>query len=117
MRPWTNKSVGLGLLGLLLIVTGTCLYFSWPAILHHVLQKEMPLSPTSKEFHIWNDTSSLPPMYFKIYFFNWTNPEDLHEKGKKPILEELGPYVFRCTVSPVFIAACMSINDVPVEIV
>lgn len=95
MRPWTNKSVGLGLLGLLLIVTGTCLYFFWPAILHHVLQKEMPLSPTSKGFHIWNDTSSLPPMYFRIYFFNWTNPHDLREKGTKPVLEELGPYVFR----------------------
>ncbi|XP_076173959.1 protein croquemort [Ptiloglossa arizonensis] len=95
MRPWRNKSVGLGLLGLLLIVFGTCVYFFWPALFHHFLQKELPLSPTSKAFNVWNDTSSLPPIYFKIRFFNWTNPEDLTVRGTKPILEEVGPYVFR----------------------
>lgn len=95
MRPWTNKSVGLGLLGLLLIITSACLYFLWPVIFHHILQKEMPLSPTSKAFEVWNDTSTLPPMYMKIRFFNWTNPQDLRVKGQKPILEEVGPYVFR----------------------
>ena len=39
MRPWTNKSLGLGFLGVLLIVSGTTLYLSWPAIFHHILQK------------------------------------------------------------------------------
>ena len=95
MRPWTNKFIGLGLLGLLLIIVGACLYFFWPALFHHFLQKEMPLAPTSKAFEVWNDTSSLPPMYMKIHFFNWTNPRELTVRGKKPILEELGPYVFR----------------------
>nr|XP_034187328.1 protein croquemort-like isoform X1 [Osmia lignaria] len=95
MRPWTNKSLGLGLFGFLLIVSGTTLYFSWPAIFHHILQKELPLTPTSKAFEVWNDTSSLPPMYLKIHFFNWTNPEELLIKGKKPNLVEVGPYVFR----------------------
>lgn len=95
MRPWTNKSVGLGLLGLLLIVTSTCLYFFLPVIFHHILQKEMPLTPTSKAFEVWNDTSTLPPMYLRIRFFNWTNPQELRIKGTKPILEEVGPYVFR----------------------
>ncbi|XP_031829308.1 protein croquemort [Nomia melanderi] len=95
MRPWTNKSAGLGLLGLLLIIFGTCLYFFSPSIFHQILQKEMPLTPTSKAFEVWNDTSSLPPMYMRIRFFNWTNPDELNVKGKKPILEEVGPYVFR----------------------
>ncbi|XP_076673421.1 protein croquemort isoform X2 [Andrena cerasifolii] len=95
MRPWTSKFISLGLLGLLLIVVGACLYFFWPALFHHFLQKEMPLAPTSKAFEVWNDTSSLPPMYMKIRFFNWTNPRELTVRGKKPILEELGPYVFR----------------------
>ncbi|XP_060821734.1 protein croquemort-like [Bombus pascuorum] len=95
MRPWTNKSLGLGLFGVLLIVSGTILYFSSSTIFHYVLQKEMPLTPSSKAFEVWNDTSSLPPMYFKIRFFNWTNPEELKTPGKKPNLEEVGPYVFR----------------------
>lgn len=29
-----------------------------------------------------------------VYFFNWTNPEDLKNASTKPILEELGPYRF-----------------------
>ncbi|CAL7934631.1 unnamed protein product [Xylocopa violacea] len=95
MRPWTNKSLGLGLLSLLLIVSGTAIYFSSSAIFHHVLQKEIPLSPTSKTFEVWKDTSQLPPMYMKIRFFNWTNPEELKTPGKKPNLVEVGPYVFR----------------------
>ncbi|XP_017878842.1 protein croquemort-like [Ceratina calcarata] len=95
MRPWANKSFGLGLFGLLLIVSGTALYFSGPAIFHHIIQKELPLTPTSKAFEVWSDTSSLPPMYFKIRFFNWTNPEELRVPGSKPNLQEVGPYVFR----------------------
>lgn len=95
MRPWTNKSLGLGFLGLLLIVSGLVFYFTSPAIFHYILQKEIPLTTTSKAFEVWNDTSALPPMYFKIRFFNWTNPEELRMPGKKPNFVELGPYVFR----------------------
>ncbi|XP_053980417.1 protein croquemort-like [Hylaeus volcanicus] len=95
MKPWANKTVGLGLLGLLLIIFGTCLYLLSPVLFHHILQKEIPLTPTSKAFEVWNNTVSLPPMYLKIHFFNWTNPEELMIRGKKPILEEVGPYVFR----------------------
>ncbi|XP_043253594.1 protein croquemort-like isoform X2 [Colletes gigas] len=95
MRPWANKSVYLGLLGLLLIVFGTCLYLFCPTLFYYILQKELPLTPTSKAFEVWNDTSSLPPMYLKIHFFNWTNPEELTIRGQRPILNQVGPYVFR----------------------
>lgn len=39
MRPWTSKSLGLGLFGVLLIVSGTILYSSSSAIFHYILQK------------------------------------------------------------------------------
>ncbi|OAD55216.1 Protein croquemort, partial [Eufriesea mexicana] len=57
--------------------------------------QELPLTPTSKAFEVWNDTSSLPPMYLKIRFFNWTNPDELRMDYKKPNVVEVGPYVFR----------------------
>lgn len=30
-----------------------------------------------------------------IYFFNWTNPDDITNHSTKPIMVELGPYRFR----------------------
>jgi len=34
-------------------------------------------------------------MYIEFYFFNWTNANDLKSSKSKPVLQELGPYVFR----------------------
>lgn len=35
-------------------------------------------------------------MYFKVYLFNWTNPNQIHEYPKiKPNFNEIGPYVFQ----------------------
>lgn len=36
------------------------------------------------------------PMYFEVYMFNWTNPNQIHEFPKvKPNFVEVGPYVFQ----------------------
>lgn len=35
------------------------------------------------------------PLWKSFYFFNLTNREDF-EAGSKPILEEVGPYSYRC---------------------
>ncbi|EFN81088.1 protein croquemort [Harpegnathos saltator] len=95
MRPWTNKSLSLGVIGLLLLVCGVSLSVLWPIIFHQILQKGLALTPTSRSFDVWNDTSNLPPMYFNIYMFNWTNPQELKMHGKKPHFVQVGPYVFR----------------------
>ncbi|XP_067210701.1 protein peste isoform X2 [Linepithema humile] len=34
-------------------------------------------------------------MFLKVHFFNWTNPEELNVRGKKPHFDQLGPYCFR----------------------
>ncbi|XP_011878460.1 PREDICTED: protein croquemort [Vollenhovia emeryi] len=93
MRPWMNKSLSFGVLGLFLVALGNSLCFLWPTVFHQILQKELALSPTSRSFEVWKDTTHLPPMFLKIYMFNWTNPEELNEK--KPHFNQLGPYSFR----------------------
>ncbi|GAB1863256.1 Scavenger receptor class B member 1 [Camponotus japonicus] len=93
MRPWTNKSLGFGILGLFLVALGISLCFLWPIFFHHILQKGLALSPTSNSFEIWYDTSKLPPMFMEVYLFNWTNPEELGKK--KPHFDQIGPYCFR----------------------
>lgn len=44
---------------------------------------------------IWNIWSEMPiPMFSKFYFFNVTNPDAVMD-GAKPILNEMGPYVYQ----------------------
>lgn len=93
MKPWMNKSLSFGILGLFLVALGNALCFLWPTVFHQILQKELALSPTSRSFELWKDTSSLPPMYMKIYLYNWTNPEELNVK--KMHFTQVGPYYFR----------------------
>jgi len=55
--------------------------------------QELTLSPNSRSYSLWK---VIPvPIYMEFYLFNWTNPEEIHNPAKKPILKELGPYVFR----------------------
>lgn len=43
----------------------------------------------------WDSWKEVPiPVFQQIYIFNVTNSEDVL-KGEKPILEELGPYVYQ----------------------
>ena len=56
--------------------------------------QELPLTPNSKSYSVWQNTSDFP-LYLNFYFFNWTNPQDLTVPGTKPKLEQLGPYSFR----------------------
>jgi len=39
MRPWTNKSLSFGVIGLLLVALGTSLCFLSPTIFQQILQK------------------------------------------------------------------------------
>jgi hypothetical protein len=35
------------------------------------------------------------PLHFEVMFFNVTNPDEVVSGKQKPILVELGPYVYR----------------------
>jgi hypothetical protein len=53
--------------------------------------KELNLKPGTQVRETWEK----PPFHldFKVYIFNITNPLEVVQ-GKKPILEEIGPYFF-----------------------
>ncbi|XP_011500429.1 PREDICTED: protein croquemort-like [Ceratosolen solmsi marchali] len=53
----------------------------------------LSLSPDSKSYEIWKDTKTMSTN-LDVYFFNWTNPEDLMDPEKKIHLVQLGPYSF-----------------------
>ncbi|KAJ9578476.1 hypothetical protein L9F63_005296, partial [Diploptera punctata] len=53
---------------------------------------EFRLSPSTKLYELWKD---LPiPIELGVYFFNWTNPDEIFNEGFKPKFVELGPYRF-----------------------
>lgn len=57
-----------------------------------LILQEAALSPTSKTYEGWKTPPF--PLSFDIYFYNWTNPEDLYNHSTKPILVQMGPYRF-----------------------
>lgn len=79
--------------------TGTLLFaliiaLVWPPFaLKYLLYPQLVLKEGSVNFDNWKETPI--PIYFDIFFFNWTNPEDVYNHTIKPKFTEMGPYVFR----------------------
>ncbi|XP_011314748.1 protein croquemort [Fopius arisanus] len=94
MRPWTNRTVILAVIGMTLLVLGVAAMFLWPVLFNHILSQELPITPTSRVLDLWRSTGDKIPLNMEFYFFNWTNPEELKIPGKKPNLVEVGPYTF-----------------------
>lgn len=66
----------------------------WPTLsITYFLRPQLELKNGSINYDNWKETPI--PMYFEIYFWNWTNPEQItNYTHVKPNFKELGPYVF-----------------------
>jgi len=64
----------------------------YDAIFNKVMHMMMQVTEGSQAYEIWKDVPV--PMRISFYLFNLTNPEEF-EKGAKPVVEEIGPYVYR----------------------
>lgn len=78
--------------GIFLLTFGVFFTFCFISIFRDILYEELKLRPTSRGYDAW--VTPPFPLSMDVYFFNWTNPEDLKNHSTKPILEELGPYRF-----------------------
>jgi scavenger receptor class B protein 1 len=77
---------------LLVIISGTVLIFSSSILLKFVIRRMLVLEPGTHVYNLWKHFPELVPM--DIYLFNWTNPEEIHNKRVKPRFEQVGPYRF-----------------------
>ncbi|KAJ9589995.1 hypothetical protein L9F63_016887, partial [Diploptera punctata] len=90
-----------GVMKWIMMVLGGGLGAAGAAVTYMKKNTEMNIqrtSPNSLELkkgsdirQIWSDIPD--PIPFKIYLFNITNPMDV-QQGKKPVLQEIGPYYF-----------------------
>ena len=77
--------------GAVLAISGVLLFALRSNIFSSIINGSFKLTPDSRLYPTWDD---LPPLTTKIYFFNVTNTHDVEKKGAKPILVEVGPYVY-----------------------
>lgn len=80
-------------LGGLLFILGVGLAVGWPYIYNNILDSKLVLTNHSKSYEMWIKTPL--PMYLDVYLFNWTNSAEFKKNPKiKPVLQEVGPFVF-----------------------
>lgn len=56
------------------------------------LLQQITLTEGSQTFDMWRKPPVHPVM--RVYIYNVTNADDFLNDGHKPILQELGPYVY-----------------------
>ncbi|KAK4875495.1 hypothetical protein RN001_011917 [Aquatica leii] len=88
-----GRNVCLSLFGTILFSVGVLFLFLWSWLFDLITASMLVLKPNSQTLELWK----LPPMPITLdfYFFNWTNPEEIHDLNKKPKFVEMGPYSFK----------------------
>ncbi|ODN04815.1 Lysosome membrane protein 2 [Orchesella cincta] len=82
-------------LGIGIAITVLAVGIGWvifPQLLQRKITSQIRLEEGGELFERWVDIPV--PIYMKVYFFNVTNPAQVRQ-GEKPILAELGPYVYQ----------------------
>ena len=89
MKTW--KIITCLSIGALLALSGGLLFGLRGTIYSSIINGNFKLSPGSSLYPTWEN---LPPLTTKIYFFNVTNADAVAKRGAKPMLVEVGPYVY-----------------------
>ncbi|CAG0887642.1 unnamed protein product [Darwinula stevensoni] len=85
-----------GAMGLLLLTGGLLVVIFFSDLVTKVIHRELAFRNGSESFENWR----APPVepVNSVYFFNVTNGEAVMANGSMPILQEVGPYVYRQTL-------------------
>lgn len=77
---------------LCLLILGILVTFGFTAIVKLVIDHRVALRKGGQSYNWW----SKPPVepFIKIYVYNVTNADEFLNNGTKPILDELGPFVY-----------------------
>lgn len=88
----TKRSRSSFLAGVILVTVGLILLFFGIPVYDQIISSGLVVTPDSKAFLGW---ATAGPLTVNIYLFNWTNPEEIHNKSSKPRFEQIGPFAFK----------------------
>ncbi|XP_077301238.1 scavenger receptor class B member 1-like [Arctopsyche grandis] len=91
LRKWWFVIVA----SIMLLLLGIIIAIFFSAWVRLFIDHELVLRPGSQTFGWWAKPPVTPMM--KIYVYNVTNADEFLNNGSKPVLDELGPYVYRET--------------------
>ncbi|CRK93828.1 CLUMA_CG007355, isoform A [Clunio marinus] len=75
------------------LIVALVIGLTWRTIsINYMLTPQLVLQNNTQNYDYWKE--SPVPIYLEVYFFNWTNHEDVHNRSIKPHFTEMGPYVF-----------------------
>lgn len=77
---------------LCLLILGILVTFGFASLIRLIIDGQVALKRGGQSFGWW----SKPPVepMISIYVYNVTNADEFLNNGTKPILDELGPYVY-----------------------
>lgn len=75
-----------------LLVLGVLVTFGFTTLVRAVINHQVALKKGGQSFGWW----SKPPVepIIRIYVYNVTNADEFLNNGTKPVLDELGPFVY-----------------------
>lgn len=78
---------------LCLLILGVLVTFGFSSLISLIIDSQVALKQGGQSFGWW----SKPPVepVIRVYVYNVTNADEFLNNGSKPILDELGPYVYR----------------------
>lgn len=79
-------------IGVLLIILAAVLAVVFPKIIDLILDNELALREGGRTYNFWKEPPVEPRM--QIYIYNVTNADEFLNNNEKPVLQELGPYVY-----------------------
>ena len=75
-----------------MIVLAAILAAIFPRLIEHIINSEITLREGGRTYRWWKNPPVVPQM--RVFIYNVTNADEFLNAGKKPILQELGPYVY-----------------------
>jgi len=75
------------------IIFGGGFALLFPNIFKTILSQKMTLVDGTPAYDVWLENKD--PAYMRMYMFHIVNPEEIANGTAKPLLKEMGPYVFR----------------------